>query len=193
MFSASSSFLTRLELLHVAPPICLPVDLSARGVYSGCYRRTFDAVMDDQLRLVIAGSPSADETKKALGGLSAVMVLRDDSGRVLSEHAVGAPDFHEWIAYQKTGLVLTLPMDETKHRAGTYDLSIEVKTPANGMAGHPHCIVAELGLCNVEGIGVYFFAIPVAWIALRLDCIIARNRHIGCQAEKTKRRNGKGA
>lgn len=84
------SHITRLEWLPEQPPICLPLDLSTRGVYSGCYRRSYPVVMDDQLRLVIHGSPSAEETEKALSGLSALIVLRDDSGQVLSRQVVNA-------------------------------------------------------------------------------------------------------
>ena len=190
IFIASQSFLDRLDLLHSVPPICLPLDLSAKGVYSGCYRRSFHAVLDDQLRLVVAGSPSEEETKKALSGLSALMVLRNDSGRVLSQQVVVAADFHEWSEFQKSGLVLTLPMEEAGHRAGTYELSIEVKTPAKGMAGHPHCIVAELGLCNAEGIGVYAFCLPAGWAALFVGVIILLVRTRKRTQEHTKNNEG---
>jgi hypothetical protein len=172
ILTGSSSLRDRLDLLQKAPPICLPLDLSSRRVYSGAYNRSFAAPLDDRLRLVIAGSPSATETKKLLSGLAALVVLRDEAGRVVSEQVVGAQDFHEWGAYQKTGLVITLPLAKTKHQAGNYDLSIEVTTPAKGMAGHAHCIVAELGLCGVEVLAAYLVGLPAGWIALLVGVII---------------------
>lgn len=168
VLNGAYSHLTRLDSLPSEPPICLPLDLSARGIYSGHYRRKFDAVLDDQLRLVIAGSPSTEETKNALAGLTALVVLRDESRRVISEQVVGAADFHEWGAYLKSGLAFTLPVAKAEHRSGDYCLSIEVKTPAKGMAGHPHCIIAEYGLSGVEKIPVYCVLFPAGWTALLL-------------------------
>ena len=98
------------------------------------------------------------------------MVLIDESGRVLSKHVIGAEDWHQW--NQEDGLVLTLPLEEARHCAGRYHLSIEVVTPAKGMAGKAHCIVAELGLTNVEGIPFTFVGIPVGVIALLLGILI---------------------
>jgi hypothetical protein len=167
-----STLQTRLDLLHNAPPICLPLDLSVEGVYSGCYERRFAAVMDDELRLVISGSPSGEETKKLLSGLTALMVLRDDATGVVSEQYVGDTDFHPRNASINSGLVITLPLEKVKHQAGSYHLSIEVKTPAKGMAGHPHCIVAELGLNNAEGVAANLFGLPLGWITLLLGIII---------------------
>ena len=96
VFDACQSFMVRLDLLHQLPPICLPLDLSAHGIYSGSYRRSFDAALDDQLRLVIAGSPSEEEIRKWLDGLYAVMILKDEKGGVLNQQVIGASDFHPW-------------------------------------------------------------------------------------------------
>jgi len=168
VLNGAYSLVTRLDSLPTEPPICLPLDLSTRGIYSGHYRRNFDAVLEDQLRLVIAGSPSTEETKKALAGLAALVILRDESRRVISEQVIGATDFHEWVAWLKSGLALTLSVEKAERRAGDYYLSIEVKTPAKGMAGHPHCIVAEYGLSGVEKMPVYCVLFPAGWITLLL-------------------------
>ncbi len=57
VLNGAYSHLTRLDSLPYERPICLPLDLSTPGVYSGHYRRDFDAGLEGQLRLVIAGSP----------------------------------------------------------------------------------------------------------------------------------------
>ena len=184
--SETYSRIAKLDSLRAAPPICLPLDLSARGVYSGYYRRSYAAVLDDQLRLVIAGSPSADDTKKALSGLSVLMVLQDDSGRVLTEQAVGDTDFHQWNARVNPALVVTLRLDKVNHAAGNYQLSIEVKSPAQGMAERPHCIVAEYGLSGMEATILYWIGAPINWMALALGITLLvmrwRKRQKGLEA-----------
>lgn len=147
----------RLDGLRVEPPICLPLDLSVRGVYSGHYARRFDAPLDDQLRLVIAGSPPAEATKRLLNDLSAMLTLRDDSGRIVITKTLDAKEFHEW-GPSENGMVVTLPCWESRLGAGTFELSLDVKTPATRMAGHPHCIVAEYGLSGLEGLPIVFGA-----------------------------------
>ena len=172
VITGSSTLLARVDLLHKVPPICLPLDLSTQGVYSGHYKRSYAAILDDQLRLFIVGDPSVEKTRELLEGLTALMVLRDDSGEVVSEQVIDSSDFHQWNARNNSGLVITLPLEKVKHQAGRYYLSIEVKKPAKSMAGNPHCLVAELGLSNVECIGAYVVGIPVGCIMLLLGIIM---------------------
>lgn len=99
------SRLARVDSLPDESPICLPLNLSVQGVYSGYYKRSSDAFLDDQLRLVVAGSPSVEETRKALESFSAVLVFSDDSGRVISEQGVNATDFRERAGRLESALV----------------------------------------------------------------------------------------
>ena len=171
ILSGATLLQTRLDLMHQVTPICLPVDLSAHGVYAGDYSRHYDAVMDDELQLVIAGSPSAGQARQLLQGLRAVIVLRDEVDQIVSQEVVGAGDFHESAMNKERVLAIALPLEKAKHQAVLYKLSIEVKSPAKGIAGHPHCIVAKLGLCNAEGL-VAFYGFLTGWIALLLGILI---------------------
>lgn len=162
--NSAYSLLARLDSVPAESPICLPLDLSAPGIYFGDYRRHFDAILDDQLRLLIAGSPSPVTARALLADLYAEITLSDASGRVLATKVVGAKDFREWAPIDK-GLVVTVPHGKDRLAEGDYHLSIDVKKPAIAMREHPHCFVAEYQISGLERMPVWIF-VPSGVMAL---------------------------
>lgn len=128
-----------------AKPICLPIDLSVPGTYSGRYERTFDPFHGDLLRLSVAGSPSFEETKAALADFVGEITLTDESGETPIKQALDAASFEPWGPAEK-GPIIELPLRKT----GDYQLSIIVTQPAKGLAAHPHCLVGEYEACGIE-------------------------------------------
>jgi hypothetical protein len=145
LLNAARSVEERFTWLLTAKPICLPVDLSIPGSYSGRYERNFDASRGDMLRLNVAGLPSLKETQRALAGLSAEITLKDESGQTRVEQVVSAADFHQW-GPSEEGLVVDLALCDV----GDYQLTVCVNEPAKGMVGHPHCLIGEYKLTGLE-------------------------------------------
>jgi len=128
-----------------ARPICLPIDLSVPGAYSGRYERTYNPFHGDLLRLNIAGSPSLEETKAALAGFSGEITVKDESGQTRIEQALDATSFRHW-GSPEGGLIVGLPLREI----GKYQVTVFVRQPAVRLAGHPHCFVGEYQVCGIE-------------------------------------------
>jgi hypothetical protein len=129
-----------------AHSLCLPVDLSTPGTYSGPYQRYSAGVLGgDFLRLTIAGSPSDAEAQAALAGLSAEITVKDDKGHTQARQMVGARDFHQYGGLG-TGWVVDLP----RCPAGYYEVAVRVMEPAKGLAGRPHCFVRENEFSDLE-------------------------------------------
>lgn len=155
--------------LRTAKPICLPIDLSVPGSYSGRYERDFDAFPGHMLRLNVAGSPSLEETQRDLAGLSAEITLKDESGETQIEQVVSTADFHKWGSPEE-GLALDLALCGNRD----YQLTVRVNESAKRMAGHPHCLVGEYkfsgrveeGARVLNVIGVLCLMVGVAIISL---------------------------
>jgi hypothetical protein len=135
----------RFEGQVAARPICLPLDLSVPGTYSGRYERMYNPFHGDLLRLSIAGSPPLEETKAALGDIGGEITLKDESGQTRIKQALDATTFHQW-GPAENGLIVDLPLREL----GKYQLTVVVTQPAKGLAGRPHCLIGEHEACGME-------------------------------------------
>lgn len=170
LYGAGRNLEGQLDGLPWQSPMCLPLDFSARGKYSGHYARRFNAPLDDHLRLVVAGSLSTNATRSLLDGLRADLALHDHTGRLLLARTIGADDFHPW-GMPESELVVDLPTRQCGVGEGDFHVTLEVITPAARMQDRPHCIVAEYAISGLEGMSVWIL-FPMAAVLFVVGVIV---------------------
>jgi len=128
-----------------AEPISIPVDLSKPGTYSGPLVQTCAVSHGEGFYLEIDSDLEPAEIDELLAGLEANIVVTDGQGNEVLSEALPGDRFERFETNRRIMLAMVRPFPE-----GQYDLTLDVTTGVESLAGVEQTLVAQYHLCGIE-------------------------------------------
>jgi hypothetical protein len=142
----SWQFGQKLELWQTSRQADFPIDLSKPGTGSGTLNQLTDFVCH-QIYLVQIDNQSIAK-REMLDGFRGELVIVDSKKKEVMTIPLHYELYESWFKLEDSQLMLTR---NRPFEAGEYTLRLEVRNPAQALAGIPHRLVVRYQLCGLEG------------------------------------------